>query len=482
MILRRALSTSATALLATHLAGCALNPATGRRELSLVGQDQEIQMGRDAAQDVATSIGVLDAPALTAYITGVGKDLAANSERPNLPWSFRVVDDPAVNAFALPGGFIYVTRGILADLQSEAELAGVLGHEIGHVTARHSVSQISRQQLQQIGLGVGMVLSADVRKYGDVLQAGLTVLNLKYSRGDETQADELGVRYLTRTGYDAAAMVGVFQMLEALPSGGGRVPEWQLTHPYPENREAHIRQVIAAQGSAAGTGRRDGRDAYLDHVNGLVYGVNPREGYFDGSRYYHPDLAFQLRFPDGWKGQNSPAAVTAVSPNQEAAVILEPLDTASDPGAALRAFLAGDGVEGGVVRQSDADGIPRARALFSARTSDAEVLGEVSFLRYRGTVYRLMGLASADKWASYAEAVSSTLSSFAPVTDRTVLDVQPLHLEVVTVPGEMTLAGFQQRYPSAVPLDEVARINRLAPSATVAAGTRLKRVVGKALP
>jgi predicted Zn-dependent protease len=213
-----------------------------------------------------------------------------------------------------------------------------------------------------------------------------------------------------------------------------------------------------------------------------VYGVNPREGYFQGSRYYHPDLAFQVRFPDGWKGQNSPAAVTAVSPSQEAAVILEPLDTVSNPEAALSAFVAGDGIEGGVVHRSDADGIPRARALFSASTSNGEVRGEVSFLRYRGTVYRLMGLASADKWASWADAVSRTLSSFAPVTDRAVLDVQPLRIEVVTVPGQMTLAAFQQRYPSAIPLDELARINRLAPNATVTAGTRLKRVVGKALP
>jgi predicted Zn-dependent protease len=482
MTFRRALSTSAAALLATYLGGCALNPATGRRELSLVGQDQEIQMGRDAAQDVATSIGVLDAPTLTAYVSEVGRRLAATSERPNLPWTFRVVDDPAVNAFALPGGFIYVTRGILADLGSEAELAGVLGHEIGHVTARHSVSQISRQQLQQIGLGIGMVLSTDVRRYGDVLQAGLGVLNLRYSRGDETQADELGVRYMTRAGYDADAMVGVFQMLATLPSSGGRVPEWQLTHPYPENRETHIRQVIAAQGSTAASGRRDGRDAYLDHLDGLVYGVNPREGYFQGAWYYHPDLAFEVRFPEGWKGQNSPAAVAAASPNQQAAVILEPLDSVSDPVAALRSFLAGDGIQGGVVQQSDAGGIPRARALFSATASNGEVRGEVSFLRHRGVVYRLMGLASADKWASYASAVSGTLSSFAPVTDAAVLDVQPLRIEVVTVPREMTLAAFQQRYPSAVPLDELARINRLASNATVSAGTRLKRVVGKALP
>jgi len=437
-------------------------------------------MGRDAARDVATSIGVVDAPELTAYVSGVGKRLAATSERPDLPWTFQIVDDPSVNAFALPGGFIYVTRGILANFESEAELAGVLGHEIGHVTARHSVSQVSRQQLQQIGLGIGMILSSDVRRYGDVLSAGLGVLDLKYSRGDETQADELGVRYMSRSGYDVDAMVGVFKMLEALPSGGGKVPEWQLTHPYPENREAHIRDVIAAAGGAAGG--RDGRDAYLDHVGGLVYGENPREGYFKGSRFYHPQLAFEVDFPEGWKGQNTPTAVAAVSTDQQAMVILQPADSATDPASALRTFLAGQGIQGGTVREEEVQGIPRARALFSAQTSDGDVSGEVLFLRHNGVVYRLIGLAPAGRWTSYANDVASTLSSFAPVRDPAILGVEPNRIEVVTVPTRMTVAAFQQRYPSVIPLDELARINRLAPDATVPARARLKRVVGKPLP
>jgi predicted Zn-dependent protease len=476
----KVLVVSTPLIVAALLSGCALNPATGKRELSLVGEGQEIQMGRDAAQDVASSIGIVDAPELTAYVSEVGKRLAATSERPDLPWTFQVVDDPSVNAFALPGGFIYVTRGILARFESEAELAGVLGHEIGHVTARHSVSQVSRQQLQQLGLGIGMILSSDVRQYGDVLSAGLGILNLKYSRGDETQADELGVRYMTRAGYDADAMVGVFKMLEALPSGGGKVPEWQLTHPYPENREAHIRDVIAATGRTSGG--RVGTDAYLEHVGGLVYGENPREGYFKGPVFYHPGLAFQIRFPDGWKGQNTPTAVAAVSGDQQAVVVLQPADSATDPLTALRAFLAGEGIQGGTVRQEEVQGIARSRALFSAQTSDGDVSGEVLFLRHDGVVYRLMGLAPSDRWSTYAAQAAAALSSFAPVTDPAILGVEPNRLAVVTVPTRMTLAAFQQRYPSVIPIDELARINRLAPDATVPAGTLLKRVVGKPLP
>jgi predicted Zn-dependent protease len=462
------------------LAGCAVNPATGQRELSLVGKDQEIAMGRSAAEDVKTSIGVVDAPELTAYVDRVGKDLAATSERPELPWSFNIVDDPAVNAFALPGGFIYVTRGILASFESEAELAGVVGHEIGHVTARHSVSQISRQQLQQLGLGLGMIFSKSVRDYGDLLSTGLGILNLKYSRDDETQADELGVRYMTRAHYDPEAMVHVMQMLEQVSKSAGKVPEWQLTHPYPENREAHIRDVIAKSGAPAGG--ETGHDALLDHLDGLVYGPDPREGYFHGARFVHPTLRFEVRFPDGWQGQNAPTLVGAVSPAQDAVVVLTPEDSASDPVAALRAFLTAEGVQGGAIQEGDAYGIPRARAPFTAQTSDGQVQGEVLFLRYGGTVYRMLGYSTPSHWGAYATAVGTALGSFAPLTDPAILGVQPWRLQVVKVPTAMTLSAFQQQYPSVIPMDELAQINRLEPDARVEAGARLKRVVGKPLP
>jgi predicted Zn-dependent protease len=204
-----------------------VNPATGRRELSLVSEAQEIQMGRDADPEVTASIGLVDDPALQSYVSSLGLRMAASSERPQLPWSFKVVDDPVVNAFAIPGGFIYVTRGILAHFDSEAELAGVLGHEIGHVTARHSASQMSRQQLQTIGLGVGMIFSQTVRDYGGLASAGLQMMNLSYSRGDESQSDELGLRYITRAGYDAEAMIGVFQMLGQVGGGGTVRLQWR---------------------------------------------------------------------------------------------------------------------------------------------------------------------------------------------------------------------------------------------------------------
>src|SRR6059036_688194 len=201
--------------------GCAVNPATGSRQLMLVSESQEISMGRDYDNQVVASIGLYPDSTLQRWIQQFGARLAATSERPNLPWSFRVVDDPVVNAFALPGGFIYVTRGILAHLGSEAELASVVGHEIGHVTARHSVSQMSKAQLLDVGVIVGMILRPQLQNFGGLAQAGLELLFLKYSRNDESQADELGLRYLTRAGYDPRPMTQVFRTLDRVGTAEG---------------------------------------------------------------------------------------------------------------------------------------------------------------------------------------------------------------------------------------------------------------------
>jgi predicted Zn-dependent protease len=463
------------------LAGCAVNPATGRRELSLVSESQEIQMGRDADPQITASLGLVEDTALQRYVSDLGLRLAAVSERPNLPWSFKVVDDPIVNAFALPGGFIYVTRGILAHFDSEAELAGVLGHEIGHVTARHSASQISRQQLQQIGLGVGMIFSETVREYGSLAAAGLQLMNLRFSRGDESESDMLGLRYISRLGYDPQAMVGVFQMLAQVSGGGeGRIPEWQLTHPYPENREANIREAIRRENLPAG-GRID-RDAYLDRIDGLVYGEDPRQGFFRASRFLHPDLAFEITFPSGWQTTNQRTLVAALAPSERAVIVLEVVPEAGTPEAELRAFLGQQGIRGGPMRSESRVGVELARATFDATTQEASLAGEVAFARRGETVLRILGYAGRADWAAHARQVASTISSFAQLTDAAALAVEPWRIDIVALPAPMSLRTYAQRNPGPVDVDVLARLNRSGPDVVLAAGTRIKRVVGSALP
>jgi predicted Zn-dependent protease len=404
------------------------------------------------------------------------------SERPDLPWTFRVVDDPIVNAFALPGGFIYVTRGILAHFDSEAELAGVLGHEIGHVTARHSVSQISRQQVQQIGLGVGMILSEDVRRVGGLLSAGMQLMNLSYSRGDETQSDELGLRYISRLGYDPFAMVGVFEMLANVGGGGeGRIPEWQLTHPYPENRASNIRARIAEAGLPSGG--TVAREAYLDHLDGMVFDEDPRQGYFKGARFVHPELAFELTFPAGWNTVNQRSVVAAIEPGQQALLTLEVDSNATDPVTALRAFLAQDGITGGTVREETTNGVRRARAEFEAATEQGTVRGEVAYMAYRDVVYRMLGYAAnASTWTSHAAGVRTAVSSFAPLTDPAILAVRPWTIDIRTLSGATSLATYHGSNPSPVDLADLARLNRVTPQEVLPGGTLIKWVVGAPLP
>lgn len=437
-------------------------------------------MGREADGQVSAAYGLVEDAELQRYVSDIGLELAAASEKPDLPWSFKVVDDPIVNAFALPGGFIYVTRGILAQFDSEAELAGVLGHEIGHVTARHSASQMSRQQLLQVGLVGGMILSETVAEYAQLGALGIQVLNLRYSRGDETQSDELGLRYMTRAGYDPDALIGVFDMLAAVSGGAeGRLPEWQLTHPYPENREDNIRDVIAEQGLP-----REGtidRDAYLNVIDGMIYGQNPREGYFVGSRFLHPEMAFELTFPSGWQTVNQRTMVGGISPAEDAVITLTVADGGATPALEAGEFLRQDGVSGGPVRESVDGGLEWARAPFTITTQEGVFRGEVAFVRKDGTTFRLMGYSADANFGRYAGTVSDALGSFAGVTDPAVLNVEPLRLDIVTLSEPMSLTRFHDQTNPPIDVEALARLNRSSPGAVVSGGTRIKTVVGRSV-
>ena len=236
----------------------------GRAAVPLMGEAREIELGREYDQQIVAEMGLHPDPALQAYVQELGSRMAAKSERPHLPWTFRVVDDPVVNAFALPGGYIYMTRGILAHLNSEAELASVIGHEIGHVTARHSVNRMSKAMLTQLGLGAAAVLAPEFAGYAEAANAAFGLLFLKHGRDDERQSDDLGLRYMRAAGYDAREMAGVFEMLGRVSaaSGGGSTPEWLSTHPNPENRSSRIAAQVA-QLPDDFTGATVGRDEYI---------------------------------------------------------------------------------------------------------------------------------------------------------------------------------------------------------------------------
>jgi predicted Zn-dependent protease len=306
-------------------------------------------------------------------------------------------------------------------------------------------------------------------------------MNLSYSRGDESQADELGLRYITRLGYDANAMIGVFEMLAEVSGGGeGRVPEWQLTHPYPENREATTRARIAQQGIQPGG--TVGRDAYLDQIDGLVFGEDPRQGFFQGARFVHPELAFALTFPEGWNNVNQRSVVGAVAPGQAAVLVLEVAEDATDPATAIQEFLRQEGIRGGAVRDDGFGPVERRRATFDVTTQDGALRGEVAFVRYNDVVYRLLGYAAPSDWSRYSAVVATAISSFSAVTSQAILGIQPWRVDIVTLRSAMSLNSYAAANPGPVDAAELGRLNRRDPGAVLSAGTRIKRVVGQPLP
>jgi predicted Zn-dependent protease len=465
------------------LAACATNPATGGKQLILISESREIEMGREYDRDVSASIGLYADSSLQRYLQQFGARLAATSERPNLPWSFRVADDPVVNAFAIPGGFIYVTRGILAHLNSEAELAGVVGHEIGHVTARHSVSQMSKQQLAQVGLAIGTIASSGFGRYADLASTGLGILFLKYSRDAERQADDLGLRYMRRANYDPREMPAVFTMLDrvsAAQGGSGRVPEWLATHPNPENRRGRIEQEIAALPESA-SGTVVNREAYLRRLDGLVFGNDPREGYFKGSEFVHPRLRFRMTFPAGWSTNNGKQAVASMSPQKDAAIELTLAKEASAD-AAARAFLSQSGVTGGYPTRRDVSGLPAVSAPFAAATESGTLRGAVVHVEHGGAVYRLLGYATGARWATYQAPAEQALQSFARLTDPAALNVQPPRVEIVKLDRRTTIEELARQRPSPVPPATLALVNQVDLQTPLEAGRLVKWVVGQPLP
>jgi predicted Zn-dependent protease len=463
------------------VAGCATNPVTGKRQLALISEEDEIALGQQSKEQIIQQMGAYPDPKVQAYVEAIGMKMAVASERPKLPWSFTVIDDPVVNAFALPGGPIFITRGILTHLNSEAELASVLGHEIGHVTARHSVDQMSKAQLAQLGLGVGMILKPELAAVGQAAGAGLQLMFLKFGRDAESQSDDLGFKYMVKQGYDPREADDMFVTLKRSSelAGGGRVPEWTSTHPDPENRAEAARK--RAETLPNPDKMKVGRDEFLAHVNGMVFGENPRHGYFQGDTFLHPDLKFRLDFPSGWKKQNSASAVVAVSPKQDAAIQLMPAGKMS-PEEAARKFLSQEGVKPAQM-QGGQGGLPPGSSYFEAQTQDGVVNGLVTFVAQGGQTFGIVGMSPPAAMAANDAAFRKTMSSFAPLTDPAALAVQPAKVELVKVPRQMTLAEFNSQFPSTIPVEQVAVMNGLDPkTGTFTAGQSAKRVVGGVTP
>jgi predicted Zn-dependent protease len=322
-------------------------------------------------------------------------------------------------------------------------------------------------QYSELVLGVGGV--------------GMQLLFLKFSRDDERQADDLGMRYMVRSGYDASEMPGVYTMLGRVSaaSGGQRVPEWQSTHPDPEDREQRMRANLDTMRN---NGTVVNEDGYLQRLHGLVYGMNPRQGFFQESEFLHPDLRFRMRFPAGWKTANYAAGVMVQSPNGDGSMQLT-LSEVTTADAAARSLAQEQGIQAGAVQATTINGLRGATVPFSITQDDGSVVrGIATFVEHDGRVFQLVGLATAAAWSGYQGAVTASHRSFAPLTDQRMLGVQPLTLSIIRLDRAMTLAEFDRRYPSQIAVERLALLNGVDVATTLPQGRLVKRVVGGPLP
>lgn len=437
-------------------------------------------MGLEADQQFHGLYGDFEDRALQAYVESVARPLAAVSERPALPWTFRVVDDAQVNAFALPGGYVYVTRGILAHMNSEAELAGVLGHEIGHVTARHSASAQSKQMLGMVGLGVGMVLSPTLRRGGGALSQAFGLVFLKFGRDQESQADRLGLRYIVRKDYKPEEMLDVFRMLDGVSNaaGGDRLPNWLSTHPAPPNRLADMTKLIQDQHA---TGTRVGRAEFIRHLDGLTFGENPREGFFRDQVFYHPDMAFEMTFPQGWATRNEKQGVSSAPSSKDA--ILNLALAKGDPTAAAAEFAKQEGVQAGSIERGDVNGLPAVSLQFQIQDPQGSPLqGMVTFVRHGTHTFQLLGYTTDARYGTYKPAIAAWIRSFERLTDRRILAVQPMRLRIETLRSPATITALSREWNSPVKPETLALINAVSLTESIPAGTLVKRATGEKVP
>ena len=339
------LKLTALILSAALLAGCgstSINPVTGQAERSVMSEAAEIAEGKKSHEQVLQEYGVLKNARVQAYVNGIGQQLARQSQRANLQWTFTVLDSPEINAFALPGGYVYITRGIMAYLDNEADLAGVIGHEIGHVTARHGAQRATRQQDAGLGVLAASVLGAVLESQGiggagrmasDLSQTVAASYISRYGREQELQADGLGAEYLSRIRFDPRNMVDVITVLknqerlaaDLARTQGRPVPEqntWLSSHPSSDQRLDAITR-LAAQYKTAAPYNDEGRARYQQILDGVAFGESPEQGLTRGRNFYHTGLGFALTAADGWRIQNEADQITFINTAGDAGLIVK---------------------------------------------------------------------------------------------------------------------------------------------------------------
>ena len=436
---------------------------------------------------VLAQFGLYNNPTLQRLIDAKGQQMNKVSDRPG-DYGFTIVDSPVINAFATPDGHVYFTRGIMAYFNNEAQFSGVLGHELGHITAQHGKKQQTHSTIASIGMLLGSIAAPKLmQSVGGLVQQGVGLWMLKYSRGDENEADGLGVKYSTKIGYDANQMANFFITLQRTEaqSGAGGVPTFLSTHPNSADRYTRVKGLAAqAQQNLNASTLAVNRNQYLRLIEGLPYGEDPRQGFVEGGIFYHPDLKFRFPVPAGWKSQNSPEQFQMAEPNGKALLVFM-----GAPGNSLdeaaQALAKGIGLQGGQAQKTTINGFPALvfegdqvqQDQSGQQAAGAHVLAQL--IQDGKSIYAFVGLAAPTSFATYARQFQGVAGSYARLTDPNKLNRRSEKVRIKTAAKAMTLD--QALAANGIPAarrEELAILNGMQRGDRLAAGT-LYKIVGK---
>ena len=467
---------------------CAVNPVTGKKQLVLMSESQEIAMGAATDPEIVAQYGRYEDKILQDFITQKGNEMAAISHRPDLKYEFKIVDSEVLNAFAVPGGYVYFTRGIMAHFNNEAEFAGVLGHEIGHITARHSVSQQSKAILGQVGLIGSMILVPQVAEFAEPLSEGLGLLFLKFGRDAERQSDELGVEYSSKIGYDAKEMAGFFNTLERQSSGSesAELPDFLSTHPNPGDRNIAVSKLSDEWKKKLNLiNSKVSRESYLKKIEGLIYGEDPKQGFLENDVFYHPVLKFQLNTPKGWNYQNKPQELE-FAPKDGKAILIMTLIAGKSLEEAASNVVEKNNLQVLESNQITVNGLNALSILADVKVEQqkqqqqAPTVRTLSYLiQYNDNIYHILGASSVTDFNSYSENFLQTMKNFKELKDASKLNKQPERIRIKPVKQSGTLKQALNSYNMPEKKqEEISLLNGMLLTDKVLAGSLIK-ILGK---
>jgi len=466
------------------------NPVTGNRRALGYTWQQELQIGKEADSQIVVQYGIYDDPKVTEYVTRVSEQVLAQSHmrRPdvsaefrNTQFTFRVLNSPVVNAFALPGGYVYVTRGLMTHLNNEAQLAVVIGHEIGHVAARHASQRAFEQQAGQLALIGGAVLGQQLLGIpaGNLLGIGgqaAQLLFLRYSRDHERESDRLGVEYSAMSGYKASEGSEFFVSLKRMAeAAGGGLPSHLSSHPDPGDREQAIKRMAAEWVNKGLTLEKVNEGDYLNMVNNMIVGENPREGFVENGNFYHPDLKFFFPIPAGWFTVNEANQVYIVEKDQKALMVMQ-LAAGKTPQGAVEEFGKSEGMTQVSASALSINGLSGYQMVTEATTQQGQKYRFSIFgLTYNGNTYRFVGYTGAESFGSYQPLFDNVAKGFRQLTDNRILTIKPVRLQVRTVDRDTRFADL---LPNPIPMnmkaEEFAIINQVGLDTVIPRGTKVK--------